>query len=304
MSEPTESAPAVPDEAFNLALAIAHRWRRRRGVVAIGLGQRHRAGAFVPEEICVVITLTDKALDPADLQPRQVFPRTIVVCFEGRDWEVPVDIRGARGVQEVRCQGDVGRAVSVEGTLGALGPLVTTADGTLEFVVAGHAAKTVGRSVRLPWGARGVVSGVWLNHLLDHALVRPEVVPVLETATRPDGVPIQAIAAALAYLKDRTARCYLPTEKEWVVTTIRGWFVGAWVEPRGNQANRTFMQGLVATDRCTKAGDSGTPLYLEPDGELIGTLLGSIVGAGRNEASFSYFVPALTAFHTLNLTLA
>jgi hypothetical protein len=279
---------------MQLALEEASRWRRRKGVVAIGLGHRQRRGERFLLQQCVVVIVCRKK-ESARLRPRQLLPDAITVRVDGVDWRVGVDVRCAGGECVVRTQGEVGEAIVAGGLEGALGPFVSDGGPDGLFLVSGHVAAASSR-VSLPWGARGTVQDVWMTTELDHALVVPPVTPTPQVSLRPDGRPIRSIAPHLSALQGMAAYAYRPTTRAWVDTSIVDWWEEAWVEPRGGRANRSFMTGLIATDRCSVPGDSGMPLYLDATDELVGTLLGAV-------GEVSMFLPAETAFRRLGLDL-
>lgn len=84
----------------------ATRWLKRKGVLAVGIGQRRRGGRWLQRQTCIVVKvawkLTDRELRRQRCRP---FPRAIRVTIDRRVHEVPIDVQETAGETAGHCQG-------------------------------------------------------------------------------------------------------------------------------------------------------------------------------------------------------
>jgi len=271
------------------ALAAAQVWLRRPYVVGLAAGHRHRAGDY-HAEACVVVKVSEK-LDAEGLRKgrRRPFPSRLAVKVGSKTHRVSVDVREVR--ERAEYHGVVSRAVTSNGeAFGAAGPVVRRADGTACVLVAAHCADRLDQPIECHGGIRGTVGEIWADAYTDLALVALQPPLHASAGCLPSGFYLQGLRpidedllGKHVFFHRLNGKIEQPIVREvWAVAPFGG-------------SGFAQKRNLVAIDRVTLPGESGTILY---DGNFraIGTLVG---GYGTH----SYFAPCGPAFQAIGLTL-
>ncbi|MEQ1506182.1 MAG: trypsin-like peptidase domain-containing protein [Myxococcota bacterium] len=267
------------------ALALVRPWRARRAVMSIHVGHRSRGGRYpaaAEAEVGLVVNVAAK-LSPTALARlnRKVFPPAILV--EGR-W-VPVDVQESGG--QGRFESMVGRQVDAGPTplRGAVG-LVVERGGAKFLLTAAHVAQQEQWSVVTHQGP-AVVARRWFGDRLDHALLEVQG-PLSSTAAHlRDGSQLTGVRAVDFQLVGAEVLLFHADNGRVDATTVRD--VGVTYPFQGTQ-----FRGLIRTDACSRAGDSGTLLF-DRCRRAIGTLV------GRTD-HHSFFLPCDTSLARLHAT--
>jgi hypothetical protein len=274
------------------ALAKAKPWLRRKGMLALGIGQARRAGKWADETAHIVVKVEWKLDGPALGRSRRApLPRFIEVTVDGRRHRVPVDVQGTQGQRAGQLHGCVGAAVTIQGQLrGGTGAVVSTAQGA-RLLIAGHVGKQAGVAM-LVGGMHGTTEKTFINSQLDHCLVAPGAPPPAGWATLVDDTPLTGVARIDELTLGQTLYFHHSESGDQIPVVLRHLDMTAPFEyPDGIHQ----VQHLLGTDGESVPGDSGTLLY-DASFAAVGTLLGMF----HDE---SYFIPCERAFNLLGLGL-
>ena len=274
------------------ALAQGKPWLRRKGVVAIGLGQARRAGDWSDETAHIVVKMEWK-LDGPELgrTRRPALPRFIEVTVHGRKHRVPVDVQGTQGQRAGQLHGCVGTAVTIRGKVrGGTGAVVSSAQGP-RLLIAGHVGGQNGVAIRAG-GIQGKTEKTFITSQLDHCLVAPGAPPPAGWATLVDDTPLSGVARVDDLTLGQTLYFHHSETGQRVPVVLRHLDMTAPFEyPDGIHR----VQHLLGTDGESVPGDSGTLLY-----DASFAAVGTLVGMFHDE---SYFIPCERAFNLLGLGL-
>jgi hypothetical protein len=276
------------------ALDQARPWLRRKGVVAIGIGQARHAGDWAEETPHLVVKVEWK-LDGPQLgrSRRPALPRFIEVTVAGHTHRVPVDVQDTRGQRAGQLHGCVGAAVTMQGKVrGGTGAVVSTVNGA-RLLIAGHVGGggQAGAEIRAG-GIVGKAEKTVINNQLDHCLVVPGAPPPAGWATLVDDTPLTGVARIDDLTLGQTLYFHRSDTGQRIPVVLRHLDMTApFAYPDGIHQ----VRHLLGTDGQSVPGDSGTLLY---DGAFaaVGTLLGMF----HDE---SYFIPCERAFTLLGLGL-
>jgi hypothetical protein len=285
-----ERAPALSPEVLRAALREATYLRRRKNVIGLSIGMRHRRDCgWIPHEACISIRVAEK-LPPDELRARQAFPAFITVKCGGRSWRIPTDVRTAGGPAVGTCFGHVAARLTENGAGNVLGGVsacvITETDP--KFLISGHVAARAGRTL-LANGVQLVTEHPAMTSRLDHCLASAEF--QLTDATLPDGVRFTGIRDSASIRRGEPLFVSRALDASTHQVTVRNTDADALFE-YSTGIRRVF--GLIATDQVCEKGDSGCPLF-DADHKLVGTLLG---GVGED-----YYLPIDYAFDKLTIGL-
>jgi hypothetical protein len=279
-------------QILQAALAQAKPWLRRKGVVAIGIGQARRAGDWADATPHIVVKVEAK-LNGHELgrARRPALPRFIEVTVDGHKRRVPVDVQGTQGQRAGKLHGCVGAAVTIRGKVrGGTGAVVSTAQGA-RLLIAGHVGGPAGVDIQVG-GLQGKTERTFISQQLDHCLVVPGAPPPAGWATLVDDTPLSGVARLDDLTLGQTLYFHHSETGERVPVTLRHLDMTA---PFDYADGIHPVQHLLGTDGESVPGDSGTLLY-----DASFAAVGTLVGMFHDE---SYFIPCQRAFDLLGLAL-
>jgi hypothetical protein len=279
---------------LHAALRAAAPLRRRKGVLGLSIGMRHRGGQWVPGEHCIAVRVADKASHERELHPRQVLPRSITVELGRKTWQVPVDVRDAGGATAASCYGHIATQIRNEGgeCIGGVSACVITT-GAPKFLISGHVARRAGRRLTAN-GVALMTEEPRMTGRLDHCLAGATF--NLADASLPNNGKFRGI---------RSSATVHPGESLFVQRALDGSLHQVTVQETTADTLFEYPTGvtrvfnLIATDDVTDFGDSGCPLF-DDHLRLVGTLLG---GLDRSQVGSDYYLPADYAFSQLSISL-
>ncbi|MGH7788123.1 MAG: trypsin-like peptidase domain-containing protein [Candidatus Binatia bacterium] len=276
------------------ALGVAKKWLRRDEVVAVGIGLRRRAGSHTAEP-AIVVTVRWKRT-PDRLRELRVahIPKVVRVQLDGRTFDVPVDVQGAKGRLRGSPSGLVACPLDTDDArFGVVSALVSR--GAQRFILtAAHVVRQLGRGVVVIGRGRhvrGTVSEIHAAGNLDHALIQSTETLAPSEATFPLGEPLAGVRASstlrlgeLVFFRKRNGQLRQVSILKVDETVDFNMPVGS-----------TRFSGVVSTSLASERGDSGALLY-DNNFRAVGTLLGGF-------GAYSCFLPCQPSFGRLNVTL-
>ena len=273
-------------------MAKAKPWLRRKGVLAIGIGQARHADKWADETAHIVVKVEWKLDTPTlERSRRAPLPRFIEVTVDRRKRRVPVDVQGTQGQRAGQLHGCVGAAVTIQGKLrGGAGAVVSSAQGA-RLLIAGHVGGQAGVAMQVG-GVQGTTEKTVINSQLDHCLVAPGATPPAGWATLVDNTPLAGVARVDDLTLGQTLYFHHSESGQRVPVVLRHLDMTApFAYPDGIHQ----VHHLLGTDGESVPGDSGTLLY-DASFAAVGTLLGMF----HDE---SYFIACENAFNLLGLGL-
>jgi hypothetical protein len=274
------------------AVEKAKPWLRRKGVVAVGIGQARRGGDWVEGGAHVVVKVEWKLeADALERSRREPLPRFIEVTVDGRRHRVSVDVQDTQGQLAGKLQGCAGAAVTIDGVLrGGAGPVVRSARGP-RLLISGHVAARAAVLVQVG-GLPGQTEKPIMSRDLDHCLVAPAVAPPADWASLVDGTPLTGVAAVEHLVLGQRLYFHHSQTGKRVPVVLRDLDVAVPFECHDGIQR---VQHLLGTDGGSVMGDSGTLLY-DSSFAAVGTLVGAL-------GDRSYFIACQRAFELLGLSL-